>query len=95
MKIRIADQIFEIDEKTLYDWIRLGRVPLEAFVFSETLTNGQWQSVRELDMVRSLWGIDGDSTDTDISEGGTNRQSLGPDKGAATERRFFFFQQIR
>jgi len=95
MKIRIADQIFEIDEKTLYDWIRLGRVPLEAFIFSETLTNGQWQSVRELDMVRSLWGIDGDSTDTDISEVGTNRQSRRLDKDSTTERRFFTFQQKR
>ena len=58
MKIRIADRVFEIDEKTLGDWIRLGRVPLDASVFIETPKGGAWASVRELAPVRQFWSVD-------------------------------------
>ena len=68
MKIRIANQIFDLDEKTIFDWIRLGRVPLSASVYSETLTDGRWQSVRELELVQSLWGLDADSATKDIAK---------------------------
>ena len=56
MKIQITGQIFDIDENTLYDWIKLGRVPRDVSVWSETLTDGQWQPISELPAVRKLWG---------------------------------------
>lgn len=87
MKIRITDQILEIDEKTLYDWIKLGRVPLDAFVWSETLTNGQWQSVRELEPVRKLWGLDSDSSDTGVNKSGRTESE------SKVERRFLAYQK--
>ena len=79
MKIQIEDQIFEIDETTLYDWIKLGRVPRDAFVWSETLTDGQWQPVSELPPVRKLWGLGSDSERADVgkSENSTNELKSG------------------
>ena len=79
MKIQITDQIFEIDETTLYDWIKLGRVPRDALVLSETLTDGQWQPVSELPPVRKLWGLDSDSERTHIgkSENSSNELKTG------------------
>ncbi len=68
MKIRIGNQFFEIDEQTFYDWIRLGRISPDAFVFSETLTNGRWQSARELELIQSLWGLNSSSADTGITK---------------------------
>ena len=77
MKIQITDQIFEVDEKTLYDWIKLGRVPRDASVWSETLTDGQWQPVSELPPVRKLWDLDNDSERTNVaSESENNRNEL-------------------
>ncbi len=76
MKIQITDQIFEIDEKTLYDWIKLGRVPRDASVWSETLTDGQWQPVSELPPVRKLWDLDNDSERTNVGESENNRNEL-------------------
>ena len=79
MKIQIEDQIFEINETTLYDWIKLGRVPRDASVWSETLTNGQWQPVSELPPVRKQWGLGSDSERADIgkSENSTNELKSG------------------
>ena len=76
MKIQITDQIFEIDETTLYDWIKLGRVPRDASVWSETLTDGQWQPVSELPPVRKLWDLDNDSERTNVGESENNRNEL-------------------
>ena len=73
MKIQITNQIFEVEEKTLYDWIKLGRVPRDASVWSETLTDGQWQSISKLESVRKLWELDNDSEPTS------------PDKSANTQ----------
>lgn len=50
MKIRIDNQIFETDENTLCDWIRLGRIPEDAELSCETLTNGKWRAIHELDL---------------------------------------------
>ena len=58
MKIQITDQILDIDEATLYDWIKLGRVPRDALVWSETLTDGQWKPITDLPAVRKLWELD-------------------------------------
>ncbi|RKU12786.1 hypothetical protein C6502_05420 [Candidatus Poribacteria bacterium] len=79
MKIQIEDQIFEIDETTLYDWIKLGRVPRDASVWSETLTDGQWQPVSELPPVRKLWRLGSDSERPDVgkSENSTNEIKSG------------------
>ncbi len=79
MKIQIRNQIFDIDETTLYDWIKLGRVPPEAFVWSETLTDGQWQPVSELPPVQKLWDLESDSerTNTDQSENSSNELKTG------------------
>jgi rhomboid protease GluP len=55
MKIRIDNQIFETDENTLCDWIRLGRIPEDAELSCETLTNGKWIKLHELDL-----GVDED-----------------------------------
>ncbi len=76
MKIQITDQIFEIDETTLYDWIKLGRVPPDAAVWSETLTDGQWQPVSELPPVRKLWELDSDSESTNIGKSENSRNEL-------------------
>ena len=76
MKIQITDQIFEIDEATLYDWIKLGRVPRDAFVLSETLTEGQWQPVSELPPVRKLWYLDSESERTDAGQSANSRNEL-------------------
>ena len=76
MKLQITDQIFEIDEKTFYDWIKLGRVPRNASVWSETLTDGQWQPVSELPAVRKLWGLDNDSGSTRIGKSESNNNEL-------------------
>ena len=76
MKIQITDQIFEIDEATLYDWIKLGRVPRDAFVLSETLTDGQWQPVSELPPVRKLWDLDNESERTDVGQSENSRNEL-------------------
>ena len=76
MKIQITDQIFEIDEATLYDWIKLGRVPRDAFVLSETLTDGQWQPVSELPPVRKLWDLDSESERTDVGQSENSRNEL-------------------
>ena len=65
MKIQIANRILDIDEPTLYDWIKLGRVPRDAFVWSETLTDGQWKPITELPAVRKLWELDNDSEGID------------------------------
>ena len=65
MKIQIANHILDIDEPTLYDWIKLGRVPRDAFVWSETLTDGQWKPITELPAVRKLWELDSDSEGID------------------------------
>ncbi|MYE87728.1 rhomboid family intramembrane serine protease [Candidatus Poribacteria bacterium] len=79
MKIQIRNQIFDIDETTLYDWIKLGRVPPEAFVWSETLTDGQWQPVSEFPPVQKLWDLESDSerTNTDQSENSSNELKTG------------------
>ena len=76
MKIQITDQIFEIDEPTLYDWIKLGRVPRDASVWSETLTDGQWQPISELPPVRKLWGLDSDSESTNVGQSENSRNEL-------------------
>ena len=68
MKIQIRNQIFDIDETTLYDWIKLGRVPRDAFVWSETLTDGQWLPVTELPPARKLWDLDNDSERTNVDQ---------------------------
>ena len=81
MKIQITDQIFEIDEQTLYDWIKLGRVPRDASVLSETLTDGQWQPVSELPPVRKLWHLDNDSERTDASKPENSRNELKTGQG--------------
>ncbi len=81
MKIQITDQIFEIDETTLYDWIKLGRVPRDALVLSETLTDGQWQPVSELPPVRKLWGLDSDSEGTDVGPSENSRSELKTGRG--------------
>lgn len=76
MKIQITDQIFEIDEPTLYDWIKLGRVPRDASVWSETLTDGQWQPISELPPVRKLWGLDSDSGRTNVDQSEKSKKEL-------------------
>ena len=50
MKIRINNQIFETDENTLSDWIQLGRIPGDAELSCETLTNGKWRAIHEIDL---------------------------------------------
>ena len=81
MKIQIADQIFEIDETTLYHWIKLGRVPRDASVWSETLTDGQWQPISELAPVRKLWDIDSDSERADIGKSENSKNELKTGQG--------------
>ncbi len=81
MKIQITDQIFDIDETTLYDWIKLGRVPRDASVWSETLTDGQWQPVSELPPVRKLWGLDNDSEHTNVGKSENSRNELKTGQG--------------
>ena len=87
MKIQITDQIFEIDEQTLYDWIKLGRVPRDASVWSETLTDGQWQPVSELPPVRKLWKLDSDSESASAGKLESGKNELG------TEQRFFKYRK--
>ena len=81
MKIQIRNQIFDIDETTLYDWIKLGRVPQDAFVWSETLTDGQWQPVSELPSVRKLWDLDNDSEGTNVDQSENSRKELKTGQG--------------
>ena len=81
MKIQITDQIFEIDEPTLYDWIKLGRVPRDASVWSETLTDGQWQPISELPPVRKLWGLDSDSGRTNVDQSENSKNELKTGQG--------------
>ena len=81
MKIQIRNQIFDIDETTLYAWIKLGRVPREAFVWSETLTDGQWQPVSELPPVRKLWELESDSERTNVDQSDNSRAELKSDRG--------------
>ena len=66
MKIQITNQILDIDETTLYDWVKLERVPQDALVWSETLTDGQWKPISELPAVRKLWGLDSDSEEIGV-----------------------------
>ena len=80
MKIQITDQIFEIDEKTLYDWIKLGRVPRDASVWSETLTDGQWQPISELPPVRKLWDLDNDSGSESAGKPESGKNGLGAEQ---------------
>ena len=81
MKIQIADQIFEIDETTLYHWIKLGRVPRDASVWSETLTDGQWQPISELPPVRKLWGLGSNSERTDVGKSENSKNELKTGRG--------------
>ena len=81
MKIQIRNQIFDIDETTLYDWIKLGRVPPEAFVWSETLTDGQWQPVSELPPVQKLWDLESDSERTNVDQSENSRNELKTGQG--------------
>ena len=80
MKIQITNQILDIDEKTLYDWVKLGRVPRDACVWSETLTDGQWKPISELPAVRKLWGLDSDSEGMGVDKpvGPKNELRIGP-----------------
>ena len=87
MKIQITNQILEIDEQTLYDWIKLGRVPRDASVWSETLTDGQWQPISEFPPVRKLWGLDGESEHTDVGESEDTKNEL------KTGQRFLKYQK--
>ena len=48
MKIQIDNQIYDIDEEILRLWLRVGSIPVETFVFSETLTDGKWVPIHEL-----------------------------------------------
>ena len=84
MKLRIDNQIFEIDEKTLFDWIRLGRITADAFVLSETLTNGQWRQLHELNL-----GIDEEPTEVLF----TQLHAL--EEEFAKERKFLTYQRAR
>ncbi|MCH8293123.1 rhomboid family intramembrane serine protease, partial [Candidatus Poribacteria bacterium] len=84
MKLRIDNQIFEIDEKTLIDWIRLGRITADAFVLSETLTNGQWRQLHELNL-----GIDEEPTEVLF----TQLHAL--EEEFAKERKFLTYQRAR
>ena len=81
MKIQITDQIFDIDEKTLYDWIKLGRVPRESSVWSETLTDGEWRPVSELQSVRKLWELDKASGPTSTDKSLNIRNKLKTEQG--------------
>ena len=81
MKIQITDEIFEIDEQTLYDWIKLGRVPRDASVWSETLTDGQWQPISELPPVRKLWGLDRDSESIGVGKSENMKDELKTGQG--------------
>ena len=81
MKIQITDQIFDIDEKTLYDWIRLGRVPREASVWSETLTDGEWRPVSELQSVRKLWELANDPEIANTAKPENIRNELKTEQG--------------
>ena len=87
MKIQITDQIFEIDEKTLYDWIKLGRVPRDASVWSETLTDGQWQPVSELPPVRKLWDLDSDSGSASAGKPESGKNGLEAEQGFLKHRK--------
>ena len=81
MKIQIRNQIFDIDETTLYDWIKLGRVPRDAFVWSETLTDGQWLPVTELPPARKLWDLDNDSERTNVDQSDNSSAELKSGRG--------------
>ena len=81
MKIQITNQIFEIDEKTLYEWIKLGRVPRDASVWSETLTDSQWQPVSELQPVRKLWGLEDDLETTGADKSANIKNELKTEQG--------------
>ena len=45
MKIRIENQIFDIDENTFSEWLKSRRIPAEASIFVE----GQWVGVGDLE----------------------------------------------
>ena len=50
MKIRIDNQIYDIDERTLIAWYRVGPIPFGTYLLSDVLTGGQWKPIHEVQL---------------------------------------------
>ena len=88
MKIRIDNQTFDIDEKTLFDWVKLGRIPPDAVIFSKTLTNGRWQQISGLESFQQIWG------DENRGEAGTTKEHA-LEKDFLAENKFLAYLRKR
>ena len=84
MKIRIENQIFDIDEDTLSEWIKLGRISADASIFFD----GRWMQVGDLEGFQQPWSAE-NQPDIDSPEGEVS------DKGSLAEKGFLPLQQSR
>ena len=84
MKIRIENQIFDIDEDTLSEWIKLGRISADASIFFD----GRWMRVGDLEGFQQPWSAE-NQPDIDSPEGEVS------DKGSLAEKGFLPLQQSR
>lgn len=72
MKIRIENQIFDIDEDTLSEWIKLGRISADASIFFD----GQWLRVGDLEGFQQPRPAE-DQPDTDSPQGEASQRDRG------------------
>lgn len=84
MKIRIENQIFDIDEDTLSEWIKLGRISADASIFFD----GRWMRVGDLEGFQQPWSAE-NQPDIGSPEGEVS------DKGSLAEKGFLPLQQSR
>ena len=82
MKIRYENQISDIDEDTLSEWIKMGRISADASIFFD----GRWQRVGDLEGFHQLRSAE-NQPDTDSSQGqASERASLAEKVFLASQR---------
>ena len=84
MKIRIENQIFDIDENTFSEWLKSGRIPAEASIFA----GGQWLDVGELEGFQQPSQAE-NQRDSSSAQGGAS------DTDSAVENEYFASRRHR
>jgi len=69
MKIKIDDDIVEIEYPTFIEWIRTGRITADNLVFSRFVTDGQWMRAGDIRIFKLF------SQDTDLRQAGSPASS--------------------
>jgi membrane associated rhomboid family serine protease/Tfp pilus assembly protein PilF len=84
MKIRIENQIFDVDEDTLSEWIKMGRISADASIFFD----GRWLPIGELEGFHQLRSAE-NQPDTDSLQGEASERDSLAEKGFLASQRSY------